>query len=330
MSVFARLFRVARPAASNAGVAMAAMATAVVLVAMPAAHAAEGAGGRPVAGTGVQPNAGIVPPQPAWLGNLTVLQSSGDIGTERQVPIAGRVSLGAESTFTLVNLTLTRAWGSGPGGWSFMSGVTVPWMRTEVGASIEPPRFPRVSQQTSGLYDLTLTPIVAGLHLSPTEHLAFGLRVITPSGRYVEGRLANVSQNVWNLVPSVAYTRLLPEQGVELSAVGAVFFSTRNEATNYRSAPLATLDVLATRRLGHGVALGGVLGFIEQIGDDSGALADRLNGFQGRELAIGPTLVWTTTLGGAPLTASLRWMATVYARDRFDRDTLMLTATMPF
>jgi hypothetical protein len=333
MSALARLSRAARPVTSSAGGAKAAMAAIAVIAAigaLPVAHAAEGAGGRPVAGTGVQPSAGIVPPQPAWLGNLSVLQSSGDIGTERQVPIAGRVSLGAESTFTLVNLTLTRAWGSGPGGWSFMSGVTVPWMRTEVGASVEPPLFPRVSQQTSGLYDLTLTPVVAGLHLSPTEHLAFGLRVVTPSGRYVEGRLANVSQNVWNLVPSIAYTRLLPEQSVELSAVGAVFFSTRNKATNYRSAPLATLDVLVTRRLGHGVALGGVLGIIEQIGDDSGALADRLNGFQGRELAIGPTLVWTTTLGGAPLTASLRWMATVYARDRFDRDTLMLTATMPF
>lgn len=302
----------------------------VALLVAPAIHAAEGAGGRPVAGAGVQPNAGIVPPQPMWIANLTVLQSSGEIGTERQIPIAGSVSLGAENTFSLLNLTLTRAWGSGPDGWSFMSGITVPWMRTEVSASVDPPLFPRVRQQTSGLYDLTVTPIVAGLHLSPVEHLAFGLRVITPSGRYVEGRLANVSQNVWNLVPSVAYTRLLPEQGVELSAVGAVFFSSRNDATNYRSAPLATLDLLATRRVGNGVALGGVLGVIEQIGDDSGALADRLNGFQGREVALGPTLVWTTTLGSAPLTASLRWVTTVYARDRFERDTVMLTATMPF
>jgi hypothetical protein len=163
---------------------MSAMATAVALVAMPAAHAAEGAGGRPVAGTGVHPNAGIVPPQPAWLGNLTVLQWRGDIGTERQVPIAGRVSLGAENTFSLVNVALTRAWGSGPSA-SSRSATTA--ARSPIGS--------RVSRAAR-----------------------------SPSGRRWSGR----------------------------------------------------------------------------------------------------------PLGASPLTASRRWMATVYARDRFDRDTVMLTATMPF
>lgn len=171
---------------------------------------------------------------------------------------------------------------------------------------------------------------VAGLHLSPTEHVVFGLRVIAPSGRYVDGRLANVSQKVWHLVLSVADTRLLPKQGIELSAAGAVFFSSRNAATDDRSAPLATLDLLVTKPLGHGFAAGGVFGVIERIGDDSGALADRLNGFRGREVALGPTLVWTTKIWPAPLTTSLRWVKTVYDRNRMDRDTPMLPATMPF
>jgi hypothetical protein len=61
----------------------------------------------------------------------------------------------------------------------------------------------------------------------------------------------------------------------------------------------------------------------------SGPLADKLNGFRGSELALGPIVTYSSKIGSLPLSTSLRWMNTVSQRDRMDRSTVYLSFSVP-
>ena len=67
------------------------------------AHATEGALGRPISGTGVLPNAGIVPPEPIMAVNLGEIYLDGSISGTRQVPVGNKLTLGLDDkiSFTL-------------------------------------------------------------------------------------------------------------------------------------------------------------------------------------------------------------------------------------
>lgn len=295
------------------------------------AQATEGASGRPVAGAGVNPGAGVVPATPGWLVNYTVQHVEGEIDAEREVPYAGRVIVGAKNVYTVQSFTLLRVWDTGPGAWNFASAVTLPVMDNSVTATGIVPAFggSSLNSRVRGLFDLAITPIIAGYHFSPTEHGSLSLRVWVPSGRYESGQLANLSHNVWTFIPTASYTRLLPEQGVELSASTGLNFSTTNKASGYRNAPLFTLDLLATKKVAQGWAVGGVVGWIEQLGPDQGTLADRLKGFRGSEVAIGPIGTYSTRVGTQPLSMSLRWLTGITQKNRFDRDMIQFSLSLP-
>lgn len=294
------------------------------------AGATESGGGRPVAGTAVNPSAGVVPDQPIMIFNLGLQAVDGNIGASKQIPIAGLIAAEAENQYTAQSLSLFKVWDTGPGPWHFASSVTMLIMQSEVTVEAFVPAAPELdkSARVAGLYDLAITPIVAGYYFSKDEFLSLSLRVWAPTGRYESGKLVNLSQNVWTVIPTLSYTRYLPE-GWEVSSVATLNFSTRNEASNYQSAPLFTLDVLGSKKLGDGWAIGAVAGLIEQIGKDSGPLADKLNGFRGNELAIGPIVTYSSKIGSLPLSSSFRWLNTVSQRDRMDRNTVYLSFSVP-
>lgn len=77
---------------------------------------------------------------------------------------------------------------------------------------------------------------------------------------------------------------------------------------------------------------GVVMGTVQQLGNDSGPLANRLNGFGGRDFTMGPIVTYDTRLGGkAPASFSLRWIPTVASKNRLDSTaTVMATATLMF
>ena len=74
------------------------------------AEATEGAMGRPLTGMQITPFSGLVPATPGMQWSFGYLHYTGDIGASRQVPIAGRVSLGLKADIDLVAAT-----GDGPG-----------------------------------------------------------------------------------------------------------------------------------------------------------------------------------------------------------------------
>jgi hypothetical protein len=292
--------------------------------------ATEGASGRPVAGAAVNPGAGVVPDGPNWIFNLGVQAVDGRIGGERQVPIAGRVAAEVENRYTIETFTLLKAWETDTGPWHFASSITIPLMQSSVEVSAySPPRLDLSRRdRVAGLFDISVTPLIAGYRFSPQEHLSMSLRVWAPTGKYESGALANLGHNVWTFIPTLAYTRFLPG-GWEASGVTTVNFSTRNSASDYQNAPLFTLDVLGTRKLGTAWAVGGIASWIEQLGDDEGPLPDRLDGFRGRELAVGPIVTFNTKVGEQALSTSFRWVNTVSQRNRFDRNTLYLSISTP-
>jgi len=295
--------------------------------------ATEGGLGRQITGTNVQPNAGIVAPQPITVINLSQIYFDGNIRAGRDVPIAGKTSLGLEGKLSFTLATLMKTWDTGPGRWNFASGITVPYIWTKAQATLEGSRRGASTRDSaSGLYDLYFTPIVAGYHFSETSHLALSLNIWAPTGKYDEDDLANPSLNTWTFVPQVAYTKVFPESKWQLDMVAGLQLYTRNRATDYRNAPLFSLDVMGRRKFDNGLSAGLVVGTIQQMGNDSGPTADRLNGFKGRDWALGPILTYDRNLAnGQSLSLSLRWVPSVSSTNRLDsNDTVMATAALIF
>ena len=321
----------ARQSRSTMRVRAAALAVASMLGAG-SASATEGALGRPVAGTSVLSGVGIVPTEPVWIASLETLYLDGSISGNRQAPIAGKTSIGLQGELSLTLASLLKVWGS-YGGWAFASGITLPYIWEKVtGTFAAGPLNSTTSDRASNLYDMLFTPIEVGYHFSETDHIALSFNIWAPTGNYEAGALANPSLNNWTFVPQIAYTKMVPKYGLEFDAVMAFQFYTRNNATNYQNAPLFTLDVMGLKKFANGFGMGIVMGTVQQLGNDSGPTADRLDGFVGHDFTIGPIVTYETKLGGkAPLSASLRWVPSVTSTNRLkSTKTIMATATLVF
>ncbi|SAK69152.1 meta-pathway phenol degradation-like protein [Caballeronia calidae] len=296
------------------------------------ASATEGALGRPVAGTSVLSGVGIVPTEPVWIASLQTVYLDGSIGASRPVPIGGQTSLGLNGELSLTLASLLKVWGS-YGGWAFASGITLPYIWEKVTGSFATGQFiSTTSDRASNLYDMLFTPIEAGYQISETDHIALSFNIWAPTGNYEAGALANPSLNNWTFVPTVAYTKLVPKYGLEFDAVMGFQFYTRNTATNYQNAPLFTLDVMGLKKFANGFGMGVVMGTVQQLGNDTGPTADRLNGFVGHDFTVGPIVTYETKIGGkAPLSASVRWVPSVTSTNRLkSTKTFMATATLVF
>ncbi|MNX27692.1 hypothetical protein D3C86_577850 [compost metagenome] len=306
----------------------------LTLLASASSHATEGALGRQITGTTVQPNIGIVSPEPITVVNLSQIYLDGKIKGGRETPIGGNTTLGLDGQVAFTLATLMKTWDTGPGRWNFASSITVPYIWTKVSATLTGPRGRggETSDTASNLFDLYFTPIIAGYHFSKTQHMSLSLNVWAPTGKYDENSLANPSLNNWTFVPQVAYTGIFPESQIQLDAVSSLQFYTRNRATDYRNAPIVGLDVMARKMLGNGVGLGLVAGTQIQLGDDNGPTADQLDGFRGRDFALGPILTYDRKLADKrSLSLALRWVPTVASTRRLDSDaTFMASATLLF
>jgi hypothetical protein len=296
------------------------------------AHATEGAAGRPISGTGVVPLGGVVPPEPILAVNLGQVYFDGSIGASRQVPVGERLTLGIDAQISFTLATILKVWDTGPGRWNFSSSITLPyaWQKAKATVSLGNTQG-TVSDKDSNLFDITFTPITAGYHISKTEHVSFSLNVWAPTGKYDASKLANPSLNNWTFIPQVAYTRLWPDDSVTFDVTSGVQFYTENKATNYKNAPLFTLDAMAVKTFPGGLGVGVVIGTVQQLGDDKGPTADALNGFRGHDWALGPIVTYDTKLGGKePLSLSLRWVPTIEAKNRMKGNTFMATGTIVF
>lgn len=294
------------------------------------ASATEGAMGRSITGAQITSYIGVIPPAPGLHVSVSYINYEGDIGASRPVPIGGNTALDLHAKVDLFAATFAYIWNTGKGRWNYASMFTVPYIRPTVRASLAiGARQASVTDKASGLFDLYFAPVIASYHVSEVEHWSFGLYVYAPTARYEKGRLANLGLNTWTFTPGVGYTHLFDKGSFEFSALAGVDFYTKNDTTDYQNGAVFHLDLLAMKRTPSGWGFGAVAGWIQQLEDDDGPLADRLGGFSGHSLGIGPAITFKKSFSKeSSIDLSLRWVKEYNVKNRLEGEPLVLNVSL--
>lgn len=301
------------------------------LAASSLACATEGGVGRPITGQQVFSNAGVIPPEPGWVMSISSIWYDGELKSSQGVPIVGEIGTGLEmrASYTIANFT--HVWDTGKGRWNYASAIGVPVQYTDVKIDITGPRGGRLGTEDSGTQfaDMLVTPIAAGYHFDAVNHISFSLPIYVPTGAYNDNRLANPGQNVYTFMPTVAFTHL-DGKGGEFTLSSGLEFYTENDATDYRSGNLFTLDALWTHGFGNGWSAGLVAGYIQQVTDDKGDTADSLNGYRGRSVGAGPVVGWAGKFSDAQASISARWVPEFDTKNRPEGNGFAINLTLAF
>lgn len=295
------------------------------------AQASEGGIGRPITGMQAASFSGLIPPTPGWNMQLGYVHYSGDFSSSREIPIGGFVSAGLEVTLDMATVTGVYVWNTGEGRVNFASMATVPFISIDAEASASLNQFGRtVSDSNDGLFDAFFAPVIASYHFDEMHHASLSLYIYAPTGSYEPGRLANPSLNTWTFSPTVGYTLLALKGGLEWSTTAAMDIYTENDDTNYQNGAVFRVDSVVALRFPNGWGAGVVGGWIEQIEDDEGVIADRLGGFKGRSLGIGPQVTYARRWDGGQVEFSFRWVKEFEVKNRLKGEPLMLSAVAQF
>ena len=294
------------------------------------AVAAEGGIGRPISGASINPYAGLIPPASGFIVGVAEQYYPGSIGGA--VPLGNfNLNLGIDMKASFTPVSIVYIWPTACEQWNFASVAAFPITFLEVKARVTlGPLTKEVKDTNSGLFDLFFTPVIASYHISKTDHIAFSFSLWAPTGDYDPDRLANLSTNTWTFVPGVAYTRIFPASNIELSGSWALTFDTENTATNYQNGVLSDLEATVIKRFECGAGIGLIGSWIEQLNDDTGPTADRVNGFRGRAFGVGPIVTYSKEIGRHHLDFNARWVHEFENRNRVEGDLFAFSATFKF
>ena len=171
------------------------VALAAALACVPA-HATEGGLGRPITGLQGTSYAGLVPPTPGFTLEMGYAYYSGQIGGNIEAPFGRGTAIGVDASFGLLDFTGVYVWPTGEGRWNYATAVAVPFATVDVDAGLRIGRFTgSASDSASGLFDMTVVPVIASRHFSQTSHMSLALYIYAPTGSYDPDALANVSLN---------------------------------------------------------------------------------------------------------------------------------------
>lgn len=295
------------------------------------AFAVEGGLGRPISGASINPYAGLVPPLPGFSVGVTAAYYDASIGGGTTVPIGLNLTLGVDMKVSFTPLTIVYIWPTQGKEWNFASAISIPLAYIEAEATVTLGRFTgRVKDDDFGLFDIVLLPIVASYHISQTDHVAFNFTVWAPTGEYDPDRLANLSTNTWTFIPGVAYTKIFPKANVELSVAWGLQFDTENTVTDYQNGILSDLEATLIKRCKNGFGFGVIGSWIQQLTDDSGPTADRLNGFSGQAFGVGPIVTYSTKVGKSHLDFNARYVHEFENSNRPEGGLFQFSANLKF
>ncbi|HEV2840368.1 MAG TPA: transporter [Chthoniobacterales bacterium] len=293
--------------------------------------AVEGGLGRPISGAMINPYAGLVPPLPGFAVGVTEAYYDASIGGGTTVPIGINLTLGVDMKVSFTPITILYMWPTQGKEWNFASAFSLPLAYVEAEATVTLGRLTgRVKDDDFGLFDIVLVPIVASYHISETDHVAFNFTVWAPTGEYDPDRLANLSTNTWTFIPGVAYTKIFPKANVELSVAWGLQFDTENTGTNYQNGILSDLEAAVIKRWKNGFGFGVIGSWIQQLTDDSGPTADRLNGFSGQAFGVGPIVTYSTKVGKSHLDFNARYVHEFENSNRPEGDLFQFSANLKF
>lgn len=275
------------------------------------ARAIEGGLGRSLSGGQIAAYQALVPPpEPGVLfTSLSAAAYSGEISGSKTIPRGGKIHAGVDASCTFVSLTLGYDWPGTGKNWNVMSSVVIPWAHEtlEAHASLANGSSRDISGAADGFYDLMFRVAQASYRISPTQHISISLDIWAPTGRYEAGDAASLSLDNWTYVPTVSWTKLFAHDW-EFSGLWALEYYSPNRHDDYHSGTLSRVEVLGVKHFGHGLGAGFIGSWMQQISDDTGALASMFNGFRGRSFGIGPIITWSGNAGKIPLSADVRWI----------------------
>ncbi|SFU20804.1 transporter [Mesorhizobium sp. YR577] len=314
---------------SNAMPRIFAAAAAVAIFWTQEAGATEAVAGRYVPGLYAGPGAGIVPPAPGVYWGVSNIYYHGS--TSAQVPFGDRnIAFGLEAdqwVTALAGVYVPEL--DLPGNWTYAVQAAVPIGWTKAGAALG--RF-QTDQEVTGLGDISIAPVVFGWHNDAMNtFFSTSLTITAPTGEWKEGDLAFIGLNYWTFTPSIGFTRLIPEHGLDLSAKFGIDINTRNPDTDYYSGAMAHLDLAVTKSVTENFSIGALAGFLYQIEDDDSAFADARDGFKGRSIAVGPFVKYKAKFGErTEIDFGLRWANEVHVENRMRGNAIMFDITGKF
>jgi hypothetical protein len=195
---------------------------------------------------------------------------------------------------------------------------------------VTPPLTGRSDTQV-GLGDIIVDPFILSWHFSKNFHLATGIDIYMPTGRYDVDDLANTSRNYWTFEPIVAFT-YMTDFGLEVSSKFMYDINTNNPDTDYRSGQEFHFDYAVGYNVSDWTL--GVAGYYykqftnDKINGETVTFPDSLgfeDGFKGQVFAVGPAVryhfknmcftlkyLWETNVEQKPEGQDL-WFKFVYA-----------------
>jgi hypothetical protein len=154
---------------------------------------------------------------------------------------------------------------------------------------------PLGEQGRAGLGDIIVDPFILSWHFNKNWHLATGVDVYIPTGRYDQEDFANIGRNYWTFEPIVAAT-FLSDSGFEMSGKFMYDFNTKNTDSffgddvsghDYLSGQEFHFDYAITQ--GFGGWRAGLAGYYyNQLTNDELNDEKYLDGFRGQAFALGP------------------------------------------
>ncbi|HYG89253.1 MAG TPA: transporter [Azospirillum sp.] len=251
---------------------MAAALAAVTSIVSPSADATEANSQYPNGAEGFM--AGAVPPPGLYLINYVNYYHAGRINDNsgNKLPIPVRLDAVAEVP-RIIYVSDVKILGANWG-----AHILVPVVNLDY--DIGP-----FSARQFGLGDITINPAILSWHF-PNLHVATGLDIILPTGRYDRTKPVSIGTNYWGIEPLVAAT-YLSDGGFEVSAKLMYAFNTKNNDTNYRSGQAFHADYMVAQHLGDwALGVGGY--WFQQTTDDTRNGIDIGN--RGMAFAAGPAV----------------------------------------
>ena len=290
------------------------------------AHAEEGGSGHYLPGS-MASFIDSVPPAPAFLMRLNVMDYDGSVSPRIGLPIGGALATGVDAKIRGYGLTMVWRPDIDLGeGWSYSMSATIPLINAKVRAvaalPVKPGRSVSLSDEETGLGDIIIQPVMLSRAINPDFKVNSRLTIYTPTGEYTVGKLANTGKNFWTFSPSVELMYFGQKNGIEASLFTGVDFNTENNDTDYKSGTQFHMDGTLAQHfpLWGGLAGAGVNAYYyKQLTGDSGAGAT-LGDFKGMTTGLGPVMSYSTKVGTHSVTGELKWLHEFDTKNRLEGD----------
>ena len=217
-------------------------------------------------------------------------------------------------------------------GASWAMQAIVPFVNLHVGAA-------GMADETTGLGDIIVDPIMLGWHFPSGVHITTGIDVTIPTGRYKPTKLSNIGRNYWSVEP-VAAIAYYGKSGFSVDLKIMYDMNFRNKTAmvtpfnptgaDYRSGDELHADFAVGQQIGKW-KLGAAGYYYKQTTKDkvrdaaAQATIDALRGFKGEVFAAGPSVSYSA--GKVQLIAT--WQHEFHAEYRPQGDKFWLKAIIP-